>query len=255
MDVEEGNNNNQQMIGNAETVPNGSTNTNDSNIRNRKPSTPPTAMVDELPTHQHHHHKHHKSSNNQIVNNIIPAATKAPKETLQAIYSAGKYKANLRLNVLIVQSWMAGVYIAAAGQLYLTVGGGVLGAVLFPGGLIAVILTSAELFTGDALIFVASVLGGQVKIKSLLRNWSVSWLSNFVGCVCWAYVMAYLSNALVDSGAQELTIKVAEKKAQNVMYSIFIKGIGANFMVCVAVWQGTCAQEVAGKILGKKLKL
>jgi len=249
MDVEGGNKNNQQMTDGGDIVPvNGSTNTHDSNIRNRKPSTPPTAMVDELPTN-HHHHKHHKSTNNQIVNNIIPAATKAPKETLQAIYSAGKYKANLRLNVLIVQSWMAGVYIAAAGQLYLTVGGGVLGAVLFPGGLIAVILTSAELFTGDALIFVASVLGGQVKIKSLLRNWSVSWISNFVGCVCWAYVMAYLSNALVDSGAQELTIKVAEKKAQNAMYSIFIKGIGANFMVCVAVWQGTCAQEVAGKIL------
>jgi formate/nitrite transporter FocA (FNT family) len=61
--------------------------------------------------------------------------------------------------------------------------------------------------------------------------------------------MSYLSNALVDSGAQELTIKVAEKKALNEMYAIFIKGIGANFMVCVAVWQGTCAEEVAGKIL------
>ena len=128
MDIEGGSNNNQEMTDGGDIVPNGSTNNHDSNIRNRKPST---AMVDELPTH-HHHHKHHKSTNNQIVNNIIPAATKAPKETLQAIYSAGKYKANLRLNVLIVQSWMAGVYIAAAGQLYLTVGGGVLGAVLFP---------------------------------------------------------------------------------------------------------------------------
>lgn len=210
---------------------------NNAHIRNRNKLHSASSMTDDSSTH---HHKH------KVVN-IIPAATKKPKETLKAIYSAGKYKANLTLNVLAIQSFMAGIYIASAGQLYLTVGGGVLGAALFPYGLIAVILTSAELFTGDALIFVASVLGGQVKLKSLLRNWTVSWISNFL--VSWAFLMGYLSNALVDSGAQELTIKVAEKKALNEMYAIFIKGIGANFMVCVAVWQGTCAEEVAGKIL------
>lgn len=43
MDIEEGNDNNQQMIDEGETVPNGSTDNHDSNIRNRKPSTPPTA--------------------------------------------------------------------------------------------------------------------------------------------------------------------------------------------------------------------
>lgn len=210
----------------------------DTNIRNRRKLQYSTAAVQQQQQAVQH----------SIVN-IIPAATKAPKETLIAIYSAGKYKANLTLNVLAIQSFMAGIYIASAGQLFLAVGGGVLGAALFPGGLIAVILTSAELFTGDALIFVASVLGGQVKLKSLLRNWTVSWISNFLGCLSWAYVISYLSNALVDMDAQELAVKVAEKKALNEMYSIFIKGIGANFMVCVAVWQGTCAQEVAGKIL------
>ena len=187
------------------------------NIRHRRPHN------------AYQHQQTNPPSQHNSVVNIIPAATKAPKETLIAIYSAGKYKANLRLNVLTIQSFMAGVYIASAGQLYLTVGGGVLGAVLFPYGLIAVILTSAELFTGDALIFVASVLGGQVPLKSLLRNWTVSWISNFLGCVSWAFIMAYLSNALVDVGAQELAIKIAQKKALNAMYSIFIKGIGANF--------------------------
>lgn len=179
----------------------------------------------------------------------IPPATKAPKETLKAVYAAGKYKAGLALNVLCVQSFMAGIYIAFAGHLYLAVGGGVLGSALFPAGLIAVILTSAELFTGDALIFVASVLGGQVTIWKLMRNWSVSWLSNLAGSLVWAYIMAYVSDALVDSHAAELAIKVAEKKALNELHHIFIKAIGANFMVCVAVWQGTCAEEVAGKVL------
>ena len=216
---------------------------------------------------------------------VIPPSTKAPKQTLQAVYAAGKYKAGLTLPILCVQSFMAGIYIAFAGHLYLVVGGGVLGSSLFPGGLIAVVLTSAELYTGDALIFVASVLGGQVAFRSLLRNWTVSWCCNFVGSLVWAYFLAYLSGALHDSHAVELAIQVAEKKALNELSHIFIKAIGANFMyvliyvktnwsvcfvslvfnyslltgifpslpffhrVCVAVWQGTCAEEVAGKVL------
>ena len=181
--------------------------------------------------------------------NQIRAATKAPKDTLQAVYAAGKYKAGLRLDILCVQSTMAGVFIAFAGQLYLSVGGGIIGAALFPGGLIAVILTSAELFTGDALVFVASVLGGQVSLVKLLRNWSVSWFCNFIGSVLWAYFLGYLSNAVEDVGATELAIKVAEKKALDHMGSIFLKGVGANFLVCIAVWQGTTAEEASGKVL------
>mmetsp|Transcript_33228 Transcript_33228/g.55617 ORF Transcript_33228/g.55617 Transcript_33228/m.55617 type:complete len:195 (+) Transcript_33228:133-717(+) len=113
-------------------------------------------------------------------------ATKAPKETLEAVYKAGEYKAGLPLNLLMMQSFMAGIYIAMAGQLYLTVGGGVLGASLFPTGLIAVVLTSAELFTGDSLVFCASVLGQRVSFTKLIRNWTVAWIMNFIGCIFWA---------------------------------------------------------------------
>jgi formate/nitrite transporter len=176
-------------------------------------------------------------------------ATKAPKETLQAVYKTGEYKAALPLNLLMIQSFMAGIYIAMAGHLYLAVGGGVLGSALFPTGLIAVILTSAELFTGDALVFVASVLGGRVSFGKLVRNWTVAWIMNFAGCLFWASTLAYASDSLKDLGQAEFAVQVALKKANQPWMHILIKGIGANFMVCVGVWQATCAEEVAGKIL------
>jgi formate/nitrite transporter FocA (FNT family) len=182
-------------------------------------------------------------TNTLLVHHI---STKAPKDTLKALYKAGQYKASLTMNLLIVQCFMAGVYIAMAGHLYLAVGGGVLGAAVFPTGLIAVVLTSAELFTGDALVFVASVLGGQVSVKKLLRNWIVSWTMNFVGCLFWASVLAYASDSLEDLGQAELAVKVALKKANQPWLHIFLKGIGANFMVCLGIWQATCAEEVAG---------
>lgn len=78
--------------------------------------------------------------------------------------------------MLSLQALMAGIYIALAGQLYLQVGGGLLGATLFPVGLIAVVLTGAELFTGDAMVMVASLLGGHITWKQLLRNWFFAWI-------------------------------------------------------------------------------
>ena len=176
-------------------------------------------------------------------------ATKTPKDTLLAVYKTGEYKAALPLNLLMVQSFMAGVYIAMAGHVFLAVGGGVLGSALFPTGLIAVLLTSAELFTGDALVFVASVLGGRVSFYKLLRNWSVSWLMNFVGCLFWSGVMVYACDSLADLDRVDLAIAVALKKNHESWLAIFLKGIGANFMVCLGVWQATCAEEVAGKVL------
>lgn len=162
---------------------------------------------------------------------VTYVATKNPKDTLKAVYKAGIYKAGLSLDLLCVQSFMAGIFIAMASQLYLAIGGGVLGACFFPTGLIAVVLTSGELFTGDSLVFIASVLGGKVHIKYLLRNWTVAWIMNFVGCLAWASVLAYGSTALEDAGAEELAISVALKKAYQPWWSIFAKGIGANFMV------------------------
>lgn len=133
--------------------------------------------------------------------------------------------------------------------MFLVAGGGILGASLFPAGLLAVVLTSGELFTGDALVFVAAVLGGRVSFKYLVRNWTVSWICNFAGCLAWAYFMAYASDAIDDSGAHDFAVKVAYKKVGQKWVQILLKGIGANLMVCLSVWQATCAEEVAGKVL------
>jgi formate/nitrite transporter FocA (FNT family) len=184
---------------------------------------------------------------NNLAAMVSKPSTKAPKDALTAVYAAGTSKAALTLDILMVQSIMAGLYIAMASHLYLAIGGGVLGAAFFCTGLIAVLLTGAELFTGDALVFVAAVLGGQVSIRSLCRNWTISWFGNMVGCLLWAYFMVYLPDSLEDKN--EYAIKVALAKANQPWGAIFLKGIGANFMVCLGVWQFTCAEEVAGKVL------
>jgi formate/nitrite transporter FocA (FNT family) len=114
---------------------------------------------------------------------------------------------------------MAGFCIGMAKHFLFAIGGGVLGAAFFPIGLLAVLLTSAELFTGDILISMASVLGGQVSLRSVCRNWSIAWFGNMAGYV--AYFMVYLPGALEDIGKNEFAIKVALTKANQTWGSIF----------------------------------
>ena len=185
--------------------------------------------------------------NTNSTNNSQRSSVKTPKDTLQAVYKAGIYKASLPLHLLCIQSFIAGTYIALAGHIFLQLNGGLLGAIFFPTGIIATVFTSAELFTGDALVFVASVLGNKVSIGSLLRNWTISWIFNFMGCLAWASVLGYASGALDTQ--RDFVIAVAMKKVHATWIQIFIKAIGANFLVCLGVWQATCAEEAAGKIL------
>ena len=181
--------------------------------------------------------------------------TKVPKDALKALYGAGKARADMTMDVLVIQSLMAGIYIGMATHLLLAIGGGVIGAVFFPIGLLGILLTSAELFTGDILIFLPSVLSGHVSWTSVLRNWSVSWFGNMAGCLLWAYFIVYLPGSLEDIGKNEFAIKVALAKANQTWGSIFLKGVGANFMVCLAIWQATCAEEVTGKLIAIFLPL
>jgi formate/nitrite transporter len=189
-----------------------------------------------------------------LVTSTMPA-TKPPTDALKAIYAAAKARAAMTMDVLVVQSIMAGLYIGMATHLLLAIGGGALGAVFFPVGLLAILLTSAELFTGDILIFLPSVLSGHVSVSSVCRNWTVSYFGNMAGCVAWAYFIVYIPGSLEDIGKNEFAINVALAKANQTWGSIFLKGVGANFMVCLAIWQATCAEEVAGKLLAIVLPL
>ena len=72
---------------------------------------------------------------------------------------------------------------------------------------------------------------------------------NFSGCLFWAYVLAYASDSLESLDKIEFAVAVALKKTKASWLAIFLKGVAANFLVCVGVWQAACAEEVAGKIL------
>lgn len=122
-------------------------------------------------------------------------------------------------------------------------------AVVFPVGLMMVILLGAELFTGDCLMAMG-VAGKQISLWDCIRVLILVFLGNFAGAVIFT-ALIYASGQLNYSGGGlgAYTIKVALGKAALPFGTAFTSGILCNILVCAAVLMALCAKDVSGKLL------
>jgi len=185
---------------------------------------------------------------------------KAPAEVAESVaQKVGVGKTTASWFNLVVLGILAGVYIgfgAAFATLVSHDAGQFLGVgmtkfftgAVFSVGLMLVVIAGAELFTGNNLIM-ASVLGGHAKMSKLFRNWAIVYLANFAGSILLAAIMygtgLWKGNSM-GIGAQAL--KIANAKASLAFWPALYRGIGCNWLVCLAVWMALSSRDVTGKI-------
>lgn len=124
-----------------------------------------------------------------------------------------------------------------------------LGGLVFSLGLILVVVSGAELFTGNTLIVVAAV-SRKVRLAALVRNWVVVYLSNFVGAVATAWLV-HTSGRLGagDGSVGARAVAIAEAKAGLSFTNAVASGILANALVCLAVWMTLSARTLVDKVV------
>ena len=167
-------------------------------------------------------------------------------------------KANFRKSKTFVLAIAAGALIAFGAQVSLTVMTGseniswgfakLIGAMTFATGLMMVVLTGAELFTGNVMMTFA-VIEKRTSLAKLLRNWSIVYLGNLVGSIILASLI-YFSGCSHNShealGVMGLT--TAYTKATLPLTEAFTRGILCNWLVCLAIWMASSSRHVIGKI-------
>lgn len=121
---------------------------------------------------------------------------------------------------------------------------------VFPTGLMLVVVAGGELFTGNVLLSFA-VFERRIQLNTMLKNWIIVYLGNFVGAMGIAYMIA--QSGQLNGGANLLggvTIKIAYAKVSLPFMSAFYLGIMCNWLVCLAVWISYGAQSTMGKLMG-----
>lgn len=124
-----------------------------------------------------------------------------------------------------------------------------LGGLVFSVGLILVVVSGAELFTGNTLIVMAFA-SHKVTAARLLRNWVVVYVANFIGAVSVAALVAM--SGRIDAGKGELghrIVAVAAAKGGLSFREAFVSGILANVLVCLAVWMTMSAHTLVDKVV------
>lgn len=192
-----------------------------------------------------------------------------PVEIVQLAGDAGKYKANLTPSNYLVRAFMAGLFIAVGGALATVCSTGttvpgiksLIAGTVFPVGLIAIVLTGMSLFTGDTMLIPMAVFQKKTTWGRVLNAWFWVYVGNFIGSIFWGYLMSV--GPFSKGGGPELTafgqsaIAIAEAKVLPYMangsaglWSAFMKAIGCNLLVNLAILLAISSKNMIGKFFG-----
>lgn len=123
--------------------------------------------------------------------------------------------------------------------------GKIMGALVFPIGLILVILMKTELFTGNSLL-VIPLLNKDIKLKQLLKNWLIVYFGNLFGSLL---ISLLIINTPLKDIISASFIKIANTKVSLSLSSSIILGILCNFLVCLAVFLASNAKTIGEKVI------
>src|SRR5829696_1076009 len=189
----------------------------------------------------------------------VTVSYKAPKDIARAGVLTGSTKARLSWDKALVAGFLAGAYIAIAGLLAIVVSAGmpeewgglptfITGAV-FSLGLILVVIAGSELLTGNMALVPLAAMKGRASLRKLAENWAFVIVGNLLGALFVAFFLA-VQTGVADGPTLERLAQIAHKKGvEETEWQIFLRAMGCNWLVCLAVWMALAAEDVGGKVL------
>jgi formate/nitrite transporter len=124
----------------------------------------------------------------------------------------------------------------------------ILGGASFSIGLMLVVIAGAELFTGNNLM-VSSVMSREITFNTMLKRWGVVFFANFIGSILVALLFYFSGLWKTGDGALGATaLKIAYNKLSLSFSEALLRGVGCNWLVCLAVWMALASRQTIGKI-------
>ena len=188
-------------------------------------------------------------------------AAKTPPQIAVAAAESGAAKASQSPDKLIVSAFLAGAYIAFASLVAVVVSAGlnpqVWGGVqtlvtgfAFVLGLVLVVIAGSDLVTGNFALVPLAVLSGRVKASRVPLHLAIVIVGNLLGSLFVAYFMAKETGVVTaDAPLARLGTLATAKAETESIWQIFLRGVGCNWLVCLAVWMAIGAEDIGGKVL------
>lgn len=179
-----------------------------------------------------------------------------PKEICDFTEEVGINKANNKAINTLLLSILAGIFISIGAFSATVASHGIknyglsklVSGIVFPVGLMLVLVCGAELFTGNNLLSVAYA-EKKITFTKLMRNWVLVYIGNFIGAFIFALLIYYSGAIKTNEGLVALAaLKTASAKEGLNITEAFLSGILCNIVVCASVWGSFAARDVVSKI-------
>jgi formate/nitrite transporter len=188
----------------------------------------------------------------------------------EAAVETGAKKTQRTWDKVLVSSFLAGAYISFGGLVAITVSSGLDPATwgtlptLFTGaafslGLVLVLIAGSDLLTGNMMLVPMGAMRGKIGLSDVTWNLTLVLVGNLVGALFVAFFLSVQSGVIGTPGSEagtsaaltyERLAGIAQGKAlENTAWETFLRGVGCNWLVCLAVWMSLAATSVSGKIL------
>ena len=196
-----------------------------------------------------------------------------PNELVDGMILAGGKKATVSIKNLLIRGFYSGAILGLAVILALTVG--ILtklpfvGSLLFPFGFASIVLFGMEFVTGNFALLPMATWAGKCSWSATFRNWTWVWIGNFIGTLVVAIIMAIsLTSGSMDASAENVGPPIWDLVAQKIValnqinvvkkyealgsmgfFLAFLRGVVANWLVCLGVTMALVSKSVPGKLL------
>ncbi|KAH8694213.1 Formate/nitrite transporter, partial [Talaromyces proteolyticus] len=186
-----------------------------------------------------------------------------PTEVVEMITSTGVQKGNMRLDKVFFSSVSAGCFLAFACATALSTNTApwwqenapglirTISALVFPYGLCMIILTGADLCTGSFMFTTVAALQKRLPWYKMLIHWFVTFWGNLCGSLFVVSIILGYGEVLSAAPYSTEVINFATKKQVTPdFHEVFLRGIGCNWLVCLACFFGIQGRDLASKVIG-----
>jgi formate/nitrite transporter len=185
-----------------------------------------------------------------------------PADVVMIMIESARSKLALSPRDLMIRGMLSGALLGAATSLAFTgalsTGQPLVGALIFPVGLVMIVLLGLELVTGSFALLPLSRIEDGTDSRKILENWDWVFLGNLIGSVIYGALLAIaLTNMgkIEPAGVAARIVAIAEAKTVGYaafgaagMVTVFVKAILCNWMVCLGVVLAMCTNSTIGKI-------
>jgi len=186
-----------------------------------------------------------------------------PAGVAQSMFEAGKAKLALTPSDLFIRGILSGAILGVATSLAftgaVTTGQPIVGAIIFPVGLVTIVLLGLELVTGSFALLPLPYIEGRATFREVLVNFGWVFVGNLVGSVLYGVLIAIaLTNMwqIAPAGVAQRVVQIAELKTTGYAafgaagwITAFVKAMLCNWMVCLAVVLAMTTTSTVGKVV------